>query len=217
MAFGALLKPTLARFRPDAFLYRGPAGAQGAALTFDDGPHETHTQAMLDVLARESVQATFFLQGAQVERHPSLVRAIHAGGHELGNHAFSHRRPGEIGTAAYVAEVRRTHALLQDCVGTALPRLFRPPYGTMSVATFMTLAREGFRFVHWSVDSGDSFIMQATELQAHVASLPIAAGDILLFHDDQPQTLASMPEILRALKARGVGFALVRELWSATA
>jgi peptidoglycan/xylan/chitin deacetylase (PgdA/CDA1 family) len=214
MAFGALLKPALSRFAPDRFLHRGAETAPArVALTFDDGPDERHTQALLDVLARHDAHAAFFLQGAQVEKHPALVRAIHAAGHEVGNHAYSHRRPGEIGAAAYIAEVRRTHALLEDCVGAPVATLFRPPYGTMTLGTFVPLAREGFRFVHWSVDSGDSFIADATELERNVRGLALRGGDVMLFHDDQPQTLAAMPAILGSLAGRRLGFASIAELW----
>src|ERR1700744_1757425 len=60
---------------------RGPLGVEdriaadrGYALTFDDGPHAQGTPAVLDVLARERISATFFLVGEQVRRNPSLPR-----------------------------------------------------------------------------------------------------------------------------------------------
>jgi peptidoglycan/xylan/chitin deacetylase (PgdA/CDA1 family) len=214
MAFGAILKPALASLAPAAFLYRGAqGGARGVALTFDDGPDPRHTTKLLEILGREGARGAFFLQGNQAEKHPALVREIHAGGHELGNHGYSHRRPGEIGTAAYVEEVLRTQAVLEDCVGERVAPLFRPPYGAMSVRTFMGLSKRGFRFVHWSVDSGDSFITDAGELTAHFAKLPVRAGDILLFHEDQAQTVEALPAMLRAIRERSLGFASIAALW----
>src|SRR3954470_1296927 len=59
------------------------AGGRGYALTFDDGPHARGTPAVLDVLARERVTATFFLVGEQVRRNPSLPREIAAAGHAI--------------------------------------------------------------------------------------------------------------------------------------
>ena len=44
--------------------------AAGYALTFDDGPHREGTPAVLEILARERVRATFFLVGEQVLRTP---------------------------------------------------------------------------------------------------------------------------------------------------
>src|SRR5487761_2008907 len=62
---------------------RGPLGVEdrtadgrGYALTFDDGPHAQGTPAVLEILGRENVQATFFLVGEQLLRNPGLGREI---------------------------------------------------------------------------------------------------------------------------------------------
>lgn len=213
MAFGALLKPLLARFAPAAFVYRGgPEAGSRVSLTFDDGPDPRHAHRLLDLLEREGAHGAFFLQGMHVEKHRGLVREMHARGHELGNHGFSHRRARDIGIEAYLEEARRTHALLEDCVGARVAPLFRPPYGEMTVASVRGLARAGFRIVHWSLDSRDSFITDAAALAAHVKGLPVGGGDILLFHEDQPQTLEALPAILAFLKSRSLGFASVQGL-----
>lgn len=214
MAIGALLKQTLAVIAPAVFLYRGVQSvASGVALTFDDGPDPRHTEMLLDILDRERAKAAFFLQGMEVEKYPALVRAIHAGGHELGNHGYSHHRPSDLGAVAYINEVLRTQSLLEDCIGAPVASLFRPPYGTMSVRTFFGLVRNGFRIVHWSVDSGDSFMHDADELARRIERMPIRAGDILLFHEDQVHTVKAMPTILRALKARALGYTSIEALW----
>lgn len=61
-------------------------------LTFDDGPNPTTTPDLLDVLAREGVQATFFL----IDRHITddtapIVRRIFADGHAVGLHSHTRR------------------------------------------------------------------------------------------------------------------------------
>ncbi|MGD1056047.1 MAG: polysaccharide deacetylase family protein [Solirubrobacteraceae bacterium] len=77
---------------------RGPLGVEdhtasgrGYALTFDDGPHPQGTPAVLEILSRERVQATFFLVGEQVRRDPDLAREILAAGHAVGLHCDRHR------------------------------------------------------------------------------------------------------------------------------
>src|SRR4051812_10414167 len=74
MAFGTFLKPALASLAPSAFMYRGPHRASGVSITFDDGPDPRHTQGLLDALEGEGAKGTFFLQGSNAEKHPSLVR-----------------------------------------------------------------------------------------------------------------------------------------------
>jgi peptidoglycan/xylan/chitin deacetylase (PgdA/CDA1 family) len=60
------------------------------ALTFDDGPDPTYTPQVLDTLARDKVQATFFLVGRRARARPDLVARIRQDGHEIGNHTMAH-------------------------------------------------------------------------------------------------------------------------------
>lgn len=204
MSVGRVAKQLIGRVFPRALLYRGghPDRCR-LALTFDDGPHPAHTPQILDILARQEITATFFLQGAEVEKHPALVRRMLAEGHAIGNHAYTHRRPGEIGVARYVHEVLRTHRLLEQTTGTALPRLFRPPYGALNIPAFTALVRRGFRIVYWSADSEDSFVREPDALAQRVEKLPLRGGDILLFHEDYPHTVAALDRMTSGLKNRG--------------
>ena len=70
---------------------RRTSRSDAVAVTFDDGPHPEGTPAVLEGLAAAGAQATFFLVGEQVERNPSLVGEIAAGGHSLAIHAYRHR------------------------------------------------------------------------------------------------------------------------------
>ena len=58
-------------------------------LTFDDGPSNTVTPLILDVLKEQNVKATFFLLGANVEAYPELVQREYAEGHYLANHGYN--------------------------------------------------------------------------------------------------------------------------------
>ena len=51
---------------------------------------ERSTPAILDMLRRHGVSATFFQCGANVERLPSIARAVGSAGHEIGNHSHTH-------------------------------------------------------------------------------------------------------------------------------
>ena len=60
------------------------------ALTFDDGPSE-RTEALLALLARHGVKATFFLTGEKARARPDLVEAIRRAGHQVEDHGEWHR------------------------------------------------------------------------------------------------------------------------------
>ncbi len=72
-------------------VYHGNRARAAIALTFDDGPSES-TPALLRILDRHQVPATFFMCGQNVERLPAVARSVAHSGHEIGNHSDSHPR-----------------------------------------------------------------------------------------------------------------------------
>ena len=85
----------VASFLPQSSFYlpvisRGCTGKNCVALTFDDGPSEPTTRQVLDLLDKYSVQATFFVSGANTLKHPDIIREIIVRGHAIGNHSFHH-------------------------------------------------------------------------------------------------------------------------------
>src|SRR4051812_40839789 len=67
--------------------YFAPGHGRTVALTFDDGPGPT-TPAILDVLRREHVPATFFNLGVGETDYPALVRQEVVDGFAIGNHTW---------------------------------------------------------------------------------------------------------------------------------
>jgi len=97
-------------------------------LSFDNGPEPDVTPAVLDVLARRGVRATFFVLGqkiAQRERR-ALAERAHAEGHWIGNHTYTHSLPLGLSGEPDVAE--REIGRTQDVLGPLAHarKLFRP-------------------------------------------------------------------------------------------
>ena len=193
-------------FRP-SILSRLPRSAGAAVcLTFDDGPHVHNTERILRILQDEGVRATFFIEGSACERHPELVRAIVAEGHEVANHGYSHLAPNEAPLAEYVADVERGQKLLEEVVGHRVPRLFRPPYGRISAGTFLALWRRGYGFVLWSTDSRDSFITDPDDVVANLLECPVGPGSIVLLHEDYEWTVEALPAVIALIRSKGLRF-----------
>ena len=110
------------------------------ALTFDDAPSEHTSDAVLAVLAEKNVQATFFMIGENMARHPQAAQRIAAAGHELGNHSYSHRRFLLRSPAFIAREIEDTNALIR-AAGYHGPIHFRPPYGKKLLGLPWYLAR----------------------------------------------------------------------------
>ncbi|MGH7865121.1 MAG: polysaccharide deacetylase family protein [Candidatus Binataceae bacterium] len=97
-------------------------------LSFDNGPHPEVTPAVLDVLAKRQVRASFFVIGARLESAGNLRLAERAAadGHWIGNHSFSHEVP--LGTDTRADAVEREIVATQTLIGRLAhePKLFRP-------------------------------------------------------------------------------------------
>jgi len=183
-------------------------------MTFDDGPHPENTPRILDALDAHHARATFFLQGNMADRHPQIVREIARRGHEIGNHGYAHYDARVLARRAYVADVLRAQAAIEDILGQPLPRIFRPPFGNVTPGSMLALLRQRFRFIFWSLDSCDSFIEGAPALVDHVGRQPIDAGCIMLFHDDYARTAEALAQLIGIVKQRGLALVTVKDLLS---
>jgi peptidoglycan/xylan/chitin deacetylase (PgdA/CDA1 family) len=186
-------------------LMRQKMPANYCALTFDDGPGP-HTSALLDVLAKRGVAATFFVSGKYAEQRPALIKRMLAEGHEVGNHGYSHADMTRLEPEAQFLEMKKTQDLLQTL--GAKVRYFRPAYGNYDEETIAKAEELGLTIMLWSMDSNDwKPNASPLELMCSVSpkiqqSLPGMRG-VFLFHDTLKDTVENMPFILDALIADG--------------
>jgi peptidoglycan-N-acetylglucosamine deacetylase len=208
----------------DRSVHRGPAARKAVALTFDDGPGP-QTLELLAYLRRESVFATFFQCGMYVERYPEITRQMHAAGHEIGNHTWSHKRlsPGRghrFGVPSLrtmYREIAQTQRALSAVLG-ASPTLFRPPYGKRWIGLDAVLGRLGLRNVMWTV-IGHDWEWPAERIASHVLERCVP-GAIICLHDgrdaqnpcDISETIAALRLIVPALREQGYRFETVSAL-----
>jgi len=189
------------------FMVRGPKATPGICLTFDDGPHPQHTPRLLDVLREVKVPATFFVIGKHAERYPEIVRRIAAEGHVIGHHTYSHTRASEMKNSELLQEVRRTDRVLSEITGKG-SRLFRPPWGKLRAGQFCRLWSAGYGVMLWSADPKDCNCKAVGPVREWFERKPLLAGDVVLFHDDQPYAAEVLPELVGDARRRGLEFVL---------
>ena len=102
------------------------ASGGGYAVTFDDGPHREGTAAVLEVLDRAGVHATFFLVGEQLRRNPALGEEILAAGHAIGLHCDRHRNLLRLTPSQVRADIERAQATIEDLTGARRRCTARP-------------------------------------------------------------------------------------------
>ncbi len=188
------------------FMTCGPAASRAVALTFDDGPHPTHTPDVLDRLRDLGVRATFFVVGRRAEEFPSLVARIADEGHEIGHHSYTHSPPGETSARTLIAEARRTSALLERLTGRR-PRLYRPPHGKLTPGKLLGLWALGQTIVLWNRDPKDFATGSVDPIRRWFHSAPLAARDILLRHDAHAHIAPALDAVVERAARQGLGFA----------
>ncbi len=198
-------------------------GAEGVALTFDDGPHPEGTPAVLEALREAGAVATFFLAGEQVERRPALVAEVVAAGHRVELHCHRHRNQLRLTPRQLLADADRARAAIEEAGGQAISD-YRPPYGIFSAAGLRAVRGRGWRPLLWS-RWGRDWTRNATPARiARRVSADIGAGDVVLLHDADHysapgswvRTAAALPIILEELEARGLKSVLLRRGGAAT-
>jgi peptidoglycan/xylan/chitin deacetylase (PgdA/CDA1 family) len=198
-------------------------GSRQIALTYDDGPNDPHTLHLLEVLAKHSVHATFFLIGRYVQQRPEIVREIVRAGHIVGNHTFTH--PLLIFKSA--TEIRQQlsacRSALQDAIGSP-SHLFRPPFGGRRPAV-LRIARElGLDPVMWNVTGYDWSAPPAATIERKVTN-QIRGGDVVLLHDgghkqmgaDRSQTVIATDHLLTRYIAEQYEFVTIQQMMAKTA
>jgi peptidoglycan-N-acetylglucosamine deacetylase len=181
-----------------------------AALTFDDGPEEQDTQAVLDALADAGTPATFFVLGKHVLEQPALVREIQDRGHELALHGMSHRRHDRLDEAEAEEELRSGMAAIEEVSGKH-PRWYRPPFGRTSPLLASICDRLGLTLVYWSAWGHDWEPVSSSHVTDTVLR-DLGPGGIVLLHDsarygqrsDVGATVASIPAIAEAARTNGL-------------
>ncbi len=185
-------------------------------LTFDDGPSPATTPLVLDALAKQCVQATFFLIGRNAAAHPALVRREIAAGHTLGHHTFSHpaetlRLMSEAAARAdiekgFAADDKAAYGKSKSATAEAGPkvRFFRFPgfADTPKLDAWLESHNIGiFGADFWASDW--LMLTPDAELERILTRLDKDGRGILLLHDTRRSTALMLPKLLVELKKRG--------------
>ncbi|MCC6216389.1 MAG: polysaccharide deacetylase family protein [Polyangiaceae bacterium] len=198
--------------------WRGEPGTRGVALTFDDGPDPATTPRVLELLHAHGARATFFVIGHKVRLHPELVRRIAADGHAIGVHGDQHDRLHTLRSPRRVLEdLERAIGAVEAATG-ARPTLFRPPIGHVSPRTVAAARRAGVTIVAWSVRARDGVGSPAPEAVAARIARGLRDGAVVALHDAsergdrEPASVRALPQVLDALRSRGLPTVTLDEL-----
>lgn len=188
-------------------------GKKLVALTFDDGPAETYTEAYLDILNKYDIHATFFNLGQNVEAYPELAKKVIEQGSEIMSHTYQHQQLSTLDEASLQSEFSNAFADIQENVGVSTTS-FRPPYGDFTESAWLKSGGLASVSVLWNQDSEDWRRLGAESIVS-ASTQGIFSGSIILMHDgggDRSQDVEALPQIIENLQAQGYEFVTVTEL-----
>lgn len=194
------------------------SGKKRVAITYDDGPHNVRTKAIVDELAKYGYNATFFVVGNRVDgkayNGASAVQYAASKGNEIAIHAYTHNKYYDTcSNSDYKAEIENTYDAIKDVVPNAKVKLMRPVGGRITTERTQDC---DYAVIMWSVDSNDwKYKSEGSEnvdtIVNNVMS-QVQDGSIILMHDIYENTYLASKEILKQLNAQGYEVVTVSEL-----
>ncbi len=150
------------------------------ALTYDDGPSDGLTPQLLDLLQRRNARGTFFMLGRSAQRHPQIADRVVEEGHDIGCHSDQHLNAWKALPWEAVADIDAGYERLSPWIQP--DAMFRPPYGKMTLPTYLSIRRRGAPVWWWTIDSGDTRDVLPSPSQV-AERLRKDGGGIVLMHD----------------------------------
>lgn len=177
------------------------------ALTYDDGPSNTVTNRILDVLEKYDAKATFFVLGSRIgSNYQPMVRAYNMGC-EIANHSYSHIDFPSYSDATVLAEIDDTNELVRQYTG-AYPKLLRTPGGSYNTRICNLI---DLPIILWSIDTRDWEHRTASTTVSTIKS-EVYDGAIILMHDIYDATASASESIIPWLVSQGYQLVTVSEL-----
>ena len=202
-ASGPAPQPAIARTSgPD--IVHGPRSRQEVALTFHGAGDPAIARRLLQVLRTHQARVTVFAVGQWLQVEPDMAAEVLAGGHELGNHTWSHQQMKQLTADQARTEAVRGAEALRAATGTA-GWWFRPSGTLHSTATIRAAAEAAgyHRCVSYDVDPEDFRDPGAALVRSRTLAA-VQPGSIVSLHFGHEGTLTALPAILDGLKAKGL-------------
>lgn len=152
------------------------------------------------------------MTGGWIQKYPDDVKAIAAGGHDLGNHSENHKHMSQISAEECKTELMKPHEKVKELTGKDMI-LFRPPYGDYNDTLIKVCRETGYYPIQWDVDSLDWKDYDAATIIRRVTEHKhLGNGSIILCHNGGKHTAEALDELLTTLKQKGYQLVPISQL-----
>ncbi|MFF3908711.1 polysaccharide deacetylase family protein [Streptomyces sp. NPDC001848] len=197
-----------------AQIANGPRNRPRVALTFHGQGDPSYATSILRTAEEAGAKVTVLAVGTWLDEHPEVAGRILEGGHDLGNHTLRHLGITTMSEPQAFAEIKGCAERLRHLTG-AIGAWFRPSRAQRATPLVESLARRaGYpHILSYDVDSLDYTSPGAAAVTRKVID-EIRNGSVVSLHFGYPDTVTALPDILHALKDRGLAAVTTTELLS---
>jgi peptidoglycan/xylan/chitin deacetylase (PgdA/CDA1 family) len=196
---------------PSVIISNGSVQQKEIALTFDAGSDAIGI-AILDVLKKHNVKATFFLTGSWADKFPSYAKRMAVEGHDIGNHTYSHPDAVNTNTNIFVQDIIKAEEAIKRATGVTPRPYFRFPFGSYNAAALKAVGGAGYPYsIQWTIDTID---WQQPSVDVIISRIQSGAsnGDIILMHIGGINTPEAVDRVIPILKSMGYTLVTLTEL-----
>ncbi len=194
------------------------------AFTFDDGPRDELTDAILDVCEEYNVRVTFFIKGSYIEGHEAQLKRMLALGCEIGNHTWDHVDVATLSVDDMRYQIESVNSTIENLLGYQI-RLFRPPYisygkkGSETRDNLVSLMKQhGMAVINHTRSTHDTYDDYTEDMIYERCIAPYDElghklhNSIILCHDKTQKTINAFRRAVPVLKEQGFQLVTVSEL-----
>lgn len=195
-----------------------PAQATGTIyLTFDDGP-SVYTSALLDVLKKYNVKATFFVTGSGSD---DILRREYQEGHSIGLHTYTHDYAYVYQSEEnFFEDLYRIQNRVKNVTGYTSTLMRFPGGSSNTISTkydggqriisklVRSVSDKGFTYFDWNISSGDAGGASTADAVYRnvVNNLKNGGSSVILQHDTKAFSVNAVERIIKYALARGYRF-----------
>nr|WP_246943025.1 delta-lactam-biosynthetic de-N-acetylase [Bacillus pinisoli] len=208
---GKQLEDLLAEYNS---FYLGDPTKKEIYLTFDNGYENGYTGAVLDVLKKKKVPATFFVTGYYLKDQPELIKRMVKEGHIVGNHSWHHPDLTEVSDVRLKKELELVKEEYESLTGQKGMNYLRAPRGIFSERTLALSEELGYVNVFWSLAFVDWYTdkQKGWKYSYDQVMKQIHPGSILLLHTVSKDNAEALEKIITDLQAEGYVFKSLDDL-----
>ena len=176
-------------------------------LTFDLGYEAGYTNAILDALKENNVNATFFITAHYVNTASDILQRMINEGHIVGNHTVNHKSMPDLSDEELKKEVMTLHQTIYEKYGYEMKYL-RPPKGEYSERTLQLTDSLGYKSVMWSfayVDWDEKKQPSKEDAMKKIID-NLHNGEIMLLHATSKTNSEIMNDMIKKVKDEGYEF-----------